>query len=107
MPPIPLRLLASTAVVRTPAPGFGGTYSEPREIRHVCWQPAQPARQTAHQIGAPCKGTLFIDAALSEGAFEVPAGSLVSVDGDAECCVQECAALPSPADVHHWEVALA
>lgn len=107
MPPIPRRLLTSKASVRVPVPGFGGTYAEAREISHVCWQPEQPLRRTDHQAGAPCKGTLFIDAVLSEGAFEIPAGSLVSVDGDTECCVQECAALPSPKNVHHWEVTLA
>lgn len=107
MPPIPRRLLTSTAVVRVPVEGYGGAYAEPRTIAHVCWQPEQPVRATATQVGAPCTGTLFVDAVFSEGTFAIPAGSLVSVDGDTECCVQSCAALPSPQNVHHWEVVLA
>lgn len=109
MIPIPKWLLTSTATVRTPREGvYGGEYNDPVEIGRVCYQGAAALRRTGYQLQAPVKGVLFIDPRASVGAFEIPAGSLVSVDGEvSEAAVQECAPVPSAANLHHWEVTLA
>lgn len=108
MIPLPKRLMASTATVRTPKGGmYGGDFNDPVTIERVCFQGEASIRRTDYQLQAPVKGVLFIDPRVSVGAFEVPAGSLVSVDGEvSEATVHECAAVPSAANLHHWELVL-
>lgn len=107
-PPIPRRLLASTARVRVPLPGaaYGGEYGEHREIAGVCLQGADSLRPTDYQLRDTTTGVLFVDAVNSRGAFAVPAGSLVSVDGGPESCVAECREYAEGRRVHHWELVL-
>ncbi len=108
MIPLPRRLLTSTAEVRVPrAGGYGGEYEEPVAVRHVRFVPKADLRPTAYQLQSPVKGTLYVDAHWSEGAFEIPAGSLVSVDGEeSPSCAHECRELSAGGAVHHWEVDL-
>ncbi|MBQ9042311.1 MAG: hypothetical protein IJ111_05790 [Eggerthellaceae bacterium] len=109
MIPLPKWLLTSTATVRVPAKSgvYGGEYAEPVTIGRVCFQGAASIKATAYQLQAPVKGVLFIDPNVSEGAFEIPAGALVSVDGEvSEATVHECIPVPSAANLHHWEVTL-
>ena len=48
-----------------------------------------------------------MDAVSTEGAFAVPAGSLVSVDGSPPVAATSCVPCPDGMGrVHHWEVAL-
>lgn len=105
-PPIPRRLLTSTAVVRTRVEGgYGGEFEAPRTIRGVCYQPVDAARRTDWQIRDAPTGVLFVPSA-SPGAFAIPPGSMVSVDGGPESCVGTCDELSVGGRVHHWEVEL-
>lgn len=109
MMPLPRRLLRSTAKVKVPKEGspYGGQYEEPVTIERVCFEAAASIRRTDYQLQAPLKGTLYIDPKVSEGAFAIPAGSLVSVDGEvSDAIVHECQPIPSLANLHHWEVLL-
>lgn len=111
MRPIPKTLLTSSCTVRTPVEGPGGHpgYSEPRRISNVRYERARglSASSPYRRQGAG-GGTLYIDARSSAGAFEVPAGSLVSVDGAAcEACAESTERFEGPGGrVHHWEVTL-
>lgn len=108
MMPIPRRLLTQEATVRIPKEGgYGGEYQEPTRISCVRFEPCLSVSASAYQLQAPAKGTLFIDATNSEPAMEVPAGSLVSVDGEvSEACVKECCPIREAGRVHHWELVL-
>lgn len=109
MIPLPRRLLRSTATVRVPEEGspYGGRYREPVTVRRVCFQGEAGLQRTDYQLQAPLKGVMYMDPRVSEGAFPIPAGSLVSIDGEvSEATVHECAPVPSAANIHHWEVTL-
>lgn len=104
-PPIPRRLLRSTATVRVPKDSFrAGEYEDPVTIGRVWFEPSAAAGSHGQE---PVKGLLVIDPRVSEGAFAIPAGSLVSIDGMvSNAKATSCDAVPSAADVHHWEVVL-
>lgn len=105
--PIPRRLLTSSCTVQVPAEGkMGGVYAEPVEMRGVRFEPSDGVRQTAWQLQGGPKGTLFVDAANTEGAFAIPAGSLVCVDGSPPMAATSCEELSDFGRVHHWEVQL-
>ena len=107
-PPIPRRLLDSDASVRVPVAdgGLGGRYADPVELHHVRFEPADAADRSDWQTRGGVRGTLFVDAVNTEGAFAVPVGSLVSVDGSQEAAVTACDELRTMGRVHHWEVTL-
>lgn len=64
-------------------------------------------RATDYQLQDGTSGLLFVDAVNTAGAVELPAGSLVSVDGGPECCVSSCTrCVDERGRVHHWEVEL-
>lgn len=88
-------------------PGTG--YRAPgaaREIARVRYELRAGVRRTGYQTQDGTTGLLFVDAS-SPGAFEVPAGSLVSVDGGPECCVASCSRyVDESGRVHHWELEL-
>lgn len=108
-PPIPRRMLPSSCTVREPLDdgGFGGRYGEERAMRFVRFEPSDEVRATEYQLRDGPKGTLFVDARSTEGAFAIPAGSLVSVDGSPPVAATSCAPCPDGMGrVHHWEVAL-
>lgn len=104
--PIPRLLLPSSATVkvRIADGGMGGHYEEPVELRHVRFEPEDDAENLSWQLRNGAKGTLFVDAVNTEGAFAIPAGSLVSVDGAPEAAVTSCEELRDFGRVHHWEV---
>lgn len=104
--PIPRRALPSSCAVRVPAREGGGEFGDPVEIRHVRLEAADALRATGYQLRDTATGLLFVDAVSSEGAFAIPAGSLVSVDGGPESCVASCEERRDFGRVHHWEVVL-
>ena len=108
MIPLPKWLMTSTATVRVPKGGmYGGEYEEPVTVERVCFQGEAAVRRADYQLQAPMRGVLFVDPSVSIGAFEIPAGSLVSIDGEeSEATVHECVPVPSAASLHHWEVTL-
>lgn len=108
MLPIPKSLLTQKATVRVPITGgYGGQYEEPVTIERVRFEPSSAISASSYQLQAPTKGTLIVDATNSSPAFEVPAGSLVSVDGElSEACVHECCPIREAGRIHHWELVL-
>lgn len=109
MIPLPRRMLRQTAEVRVPKDGpYGGEYEEAKTIDHVWFDASASIRQTEYQLQAPVKGLLFIDPKVSSGAFAIPAGSLVTIDGEVSgATVHECSPIKDGRGrVHHWEVVL-
>lgn len=102
---IPKRALPSTCMVRVPKDG-GGEYDEPVAIKHVRFEPKDAIRATDYQLRDTVTGVLIIDSANSDGAFGIPAGSLVSIDGGPESCVSGCTEYSTWSGVHHWEIEL-
>ena len=108
-PPIPRRMLPSSCAVREPLDdgGFGGRYGEERKMRFVRFESSDDVRATEYQLRDGPKGTLFVDAVSTVGAFAVTAGSLVSVDGSPPVAATSCVPCQDGMGrVHHWEVAL-
>lgn len=105
--PIPLSLLGSSCTVRVPADGkYGGEHADPVEVSHVRFVPRSEMERSGYVFAdGATKGLLFIDAQNSEGAFEVPVGSLISIDGAPEASAANVVALPGFwGEVHHWEI---
>ena len=108
MVPIPRSLLTSTATVRVPTEEGGRQgFAAPAELVGVRYEQRASVRATDYQLQDGTAGLLFVDAANTRGAFEIPAGSLVSVDGGPEGCVASCARYADGRGrTHHWEVEL-
>lgn len=108
MVPIPKRLLPSRAEVRVPEEEDGRQgFSDKRLLLGVRYEQRASVRATDYQLQDATTGLLFIDAVNTAGATELPAGSLVSVDGATECCVASCTRyVDERGHVHHWEVEL-
>lgn len=108
-PAIPAWALPHTVWVRVPrdGDGYGGEYGEPVPIRRVRLERSARVRSTDYQLQNAPTGTLYVDARSSAGAFEIPAGSLVRLDGeDAWSCAGSCRAFYDGSALHHWEVEL-
>lgn len=108
MVPIPKRLLPSRAEVRVPEEEDGRQgFSDKRLLLGVRYEQRASVRATDYQLQDATTGLLSIDAVNTAGAMELPAGSLVSVDGATECCVASCTRyVDERGHVHHWEVEL-
>lgn len=109
MIPIPKRILTQTATVRIPVEGgFGGECTDPIEIKYVRFESKADISQNDYQLQAPVRGLLFIDAINSEPAIELPAGTMVSVDGEiSEATVHSCVPCRDGLGrIHHWEIEL-
>ena len=97
--PIPRRMLPLSCTVR---PEGGGELS----LDGVGLEYAQAVSDDAHRSADAGGGVLFVDAASTRGACEVPAGSYVEVGGSTYL-VAECRRFCGPnGRVHHWELVL-
>lgn len=107
--PIPRRMLPSSCTVQVPVSdgGLGGRYGEPRVMRHVRFEESDETRASSYTLRDGPRGTLFVDARSTDGAFPIPSSSLVSVDGSVPVAATSCTPLLDGAGrVHHWEVRL-
>lgn len=102
--PIPARLLSDSCLVRESA--VDGGFGEPRAISHVRFERAQSVVADAHRSADAGAGTLFVDAVMSAGAFEIPAGSRVEVHGRSYVAAKVSRFEGFNGRVHHWEVEL-
>ena len=101
--PIPRRLLPDDMIV-WPAAG-DGTYGPSVLVRHVRFERTESAVDDAHRSADGGAGRIFVDAASSEGAFEVPAGSRVLVGAGPSTHVLRCRrCCVVRGHVHHWEL---
>ncbi|MBR0405494.1 MAG: hypothetical protein IJI68_09915 [Eggerthellaceae bacterium] len=111
--PLPKSVLPSALDVYIPVEDeHGGTFSGPQRITNVRFDRATDHRavssagaQGGYLYADDITGTVYIDAANSTGAFEVPERARVSIDGGAlmdVVHVETCAHFDGT--VHHWEV---
>ena len=106
---IPRKLMPSTMSVRLRTEGkYGEAWGEPAEIRHVRFQSYDVKLAEAYKLQDGSKGLVYVDAVNSDGAFEVPQGSLVSIDGGEPMQVVRCTRLEGYfGQTHHWELEVA
>lgn len=102
--PIPARLLTDSCLVREPT--AAGGFGEPRAISHVRFERAQSVVSDAHRSADAGAGTLFVDAVMSAGAFEILAGSRVEVRGRSYVAAKVSRFEEFNGCMHHWEVEL-
>lgn len=105
---LPASTLSSDALVRVPKADaeFGGEFEEPVTIRRVRLEGVDSIRSTPYALAEDTTGLLFVDAVVSVGAFEVPAGSMVSLDGGVTwSSVNACHRFETfGGRTHHWEL---
>lgn len=100
-------MLGNTCTVRVPAPSdYGGEFEEPVTIRNVRFQRRDPFHPNELSLGEGSKGLLFIDAVNSAGAFEIPSGSLVTIDGEEMIAGDVATFIGFGDQIHHWEIEL-
>lgn len=106
MRPIPRSARPSTASVKVPkGGGYGGEFEEPSAIERVRFEPASAWLVRQYGLGDGAQGLVFIDGADSPGAFEVPVGSKLRIDGGEWMNVTRCATYRAFGKVvHHWEI---
>lgn len=112
--PLPPSTLPSTMTVRSPIEDseYGDEWTQPATIGHVRF--SRVAEFALQQNGAVqggyvfadgSKGLVYVDAASSDGAFEVPEGSEVRIDGgEAMEAVKVTRHDSLDGTAHHWEV---
>lgn len=99
--PIPCSLLGTSCAVREPLPD--GDYGEAREIAHVRFERLHEAVDDAHRAD-DVLGTVYIDAVMSEGAYEVAAGSRIEIEGASLLVARVRRIEGTWGRVHHWEL---
>lgn len=99
--PIPRKLLRASMEVAVP--DAEGGYEEPVAVAPVRFEQTHEVVSDTHRADA-VTGKVYVDAVMSEGAFEIPAGSRVTIDG-ASLLVASVRRFEGPHDhVHHWEL---
>lgn len=88
-----------------PTDGKGG-YDGARVVRHVRFEAFDAVVDDARRASA-IAGTVYVDAASSVGAFEVPAGPRIRVGSMPAMTVCSCRRCRGTSGrVHHWELAV-
>lgn len=101
-PPIPGWMLDGEMAVS--APDGAGGFLAPVVVSGVRFERVQSASGDSHRCADAGGGKVFVDAVTSAGAFEVPVGSRVEIEG-VSMFVRACRRVPGPrGEVHHWEV---
>lgn len=101
--PIPLHLLPDDMTVR--APLEDGNFGEPKIIRHVRFEKASELADDEHVLSSVF-GTVFVDATMSDGAFEVEVGSRVEIQNLSLLVSRVKRFQIMHGRVHHWELGL-
>ena len=100
--PIPVYLLGDSMEVSVPD-GRGG-FAAPVAVSPVRFEEERSASDDPHRSADAGGGTVFVDAVMSAGAFEVPGGSRVEIGGTSyfvRKCKRRCG---FGSAVHHWEL---
>ena len=100
--PIKRSLLPDSMDVYVPD-GSGG-FSGPARISRVRFDEEQSASDDAHRSADAGAGTVYVDAVMSGGAFEIPAGSRVEIGGSSYYVTKVRRRCAKWGRVHHWEV---
>lgn len=102
--PIPKSVLGSTMSVRVPIDGRRG-YSDAMFVTHVRFQDVKVLETSSYAIDDDSTGIIYMDAVNSVGAFDIPVGSLISVDGGEErSVVKTTKEVGFGNKVHHWKI---
>ena len=102
--PIPARLLPDVMSVRVPL--GDGSLAEAVTVSRVRFQRVQSVSSDGHRSADAGAGTVYVDAVNSGGAFEVPAGSRVTIGGHSYlvAACRRCEDFNGHA--HHWELSV-
>lgn len=103
---IPRAALPDTMSVKVPKDGtYGGEYEEPVTVSHVRFDKAVSLLNRSYVLTDGASGIVYVDAVNSDGAFEIPEASLVSLNGDEEeMTVMKSNEYRTYDSVHHWEL---
>ena len=109
-PRIPDSLLPFSMKVEVQQSPYGGEYGQPVEIAKCGYDAVQGTRQTSYQLQDGTTGLVWFNAS-EPNAFDVPAGSLVTVDRSAsglstlQCTVNASHPIVGLwGRVHHYEL---
>ena len=87
-------------------PGPDGELAPAGELRGVRFERVHAASGDAHRAADGGAGLLFVDAVNTGGAFEVPAGAVLVIEGR-EYLAARVERFEGPGGrAHHWEVEL-
>lgn len=100
--PIPVRLLPDVMSVRVPPED--GTLAGPVTVSRVRFQRVQSVSDDAHRAADAGAGKVYVDAVNSGGAFEVPAGSRVTLGGHTYLVAACRRCEDFNGRIHHWEL---
>ena len=101
LPQIPARLLPDDAVVRIPG---GDGFADGVALKHVRFDRMQSVSDDGHRSADAGAGTVFVDAVNTDGAFEVPAGSRIDIEGRSYLVAEAKRFEGHHGRVHHWEL---
>lgn len=100
--PIPRCALTSEMKVRIPSDSGG--FKEPVSVSHVRYMDVRALDIGSYEIDDDSNGIVYMDAVNSEGSFDIPVGSLVSIDGSEERSVVKITREIGFGKVHHWKL---
>ena len=107
--PIPKCVLSQDAVVYEPSKtsDYSGEFeADGMYIAHVLYQSKKQLGRNAVKLSDGSQGLLFVDAVNSMGAYSVPVGSKVAIDGEERIVVSVMPCLTYNGNIHHWELEL-
>ena len=103
--PIPQRLLPDVITVQAPIDGdWGGEYGKPATIENVRFDSSTGTIRNVYQFEDESQGLIYVDAVTSTGAFEIPVGSKITLNGEKLSVVKNNRYETFNGRVHHWEV---
>lgn len=106
--PIPKSLLPDSISVRVPKESeYRGQFEEPVTIENVRFDSAASLARSNYVFSEGSTGLIFIDSLNSAGAFEIPAGSRIELNGQDHIVVGTNIYCDYFGRVHHWEVEVA
>jgi len=85
---------------------YDGAYSTTaKRIYNVRFDSNSPIKDSEYQTSDGMKGVIFIDARTSKGAYQIPEGSLVSLDGVTKMVAIKVTPYKTlHGRIHHWEI---
>lgn len=104
MRPIPTSVLSqSMAVYLRDDSGYGGSWKEPVGVSHIRLDKGEGLAYTGYKLSNGASGRVYVDAVNSKGAFAIPVGSKVVIEGE-KYEVVACNEYREYSRIHHWEL---
>lgn len=86
-----------------PESDYEGAYLDPVEIANVRFERAEQLLNANYKLSDGAAGRVWVDKVTSKGAFKVPMGSKVVIDGES-FIVDKCSTYKCGKHIHHWEL---